>query len=75
MTLTTDPRSDGVQAAFIKAHLKMCAVGMNPPRPLTKTKLLIKATNLTGLNYKRTEITQAIEDLQIIVDHYTGEGQ
>jgi len=70
MTLTTDPRSDGVQAALIKAHLRLCAVGMSPPRPLTKTQLMIKAGNLTGLKYKRTEITQAIADLQTIVDKH-----
>lgn len=75
MKSSTDPRSDGVQAAFIKAHLKMCSVGMNPPRPLTKTKLLIKATNLTGINYKHTDISHAIADLQIIVDHCIGDRQ
>jgi len=73
MTFITDPRSDGVQAAFIKAHLKLCAVGMKPPRPLTKTKLMIKAANLTGIKYKRTEITQAIADLQTIVDERIGD--
>lgn len=68
MSLIINPSDEGVQAALIKAHLKLIGVGLNPPRGLTKTELLNKAAKITGLPYKRTEILVAISDLQAIVD-------
>ena len=41
---------------------------MTPPRGITKTKLLSKASAITGYNYKRGQYDAAIADLQVIID-------
>ena len=68
MTMTLNPARDEVQAAFIKAHLKMVKVGMMPNRNVTKTGLLQAAGAITGVKYKRGQYAAAISDLQVIVD-------
>jgi len=73
MTIILNPASDHVQAAFLKAHLKMVKVGMSPSKGMTKTKLLKKASDITGVKYKRGQYDEAIFDLQKIVDVATGE--
>ena len=73
MTLILNPSSDEVQAAFLKAHLKMVKVGLMPSKGMTKTKLLKKASDITGVKYKRGQYDKAIFDLQKIVDVATGE--
>jgi hypothetical protein len=73
MTVILNPASDEVQAAVIKAHLKMVKVGLMPSKGMTKTKLLKKASDITGVKYKRGQYDEAIFDLQKIVDVATGE--
>jgi len=73
MTVILNPASDEVQAAFLKAHLKMVKVGLMPSKGMTKTKLLKKAGDITGVKYKRGQYDEAIFDLQKIVDVATGE--
>ena len=68
MTMILNPARDEVQAAFIKAHLKMVKVGMMPNRNVTKTGLLQAASAITGVKYKRGQYDAAISDLQVIVD-------
>jgi len=68
MTMTLNPARDEVQAAFLKAHLKMVKIGMLPAKGMTKTKLLAKAGGITGVKYKRGQYDAAIADLQVIVD-------
>jgi|TARA_R110000782_G_scaffold256822_2_gene345999 hypothetical protein len=72
MTMTLNPARDEVQAAFLKAHLKMVKIGMLPCRGMTKTKLLAKAGAITGNKYKRGQYDAAIADLQTIVDEACG---
>ena len=65
-----DPKRDEVQAVFLKAALKMIRIGLKPSRHLTKTKLMAKASQISGVKYKRTEIDKAIEDMETIIkDH------
>ena len=73
MTVILNPASDEVQATFLKAHLKMVKVGLMPSKGMTKTKLLKKASDITGVKYKRGQYDEAIFDLQKIVDAATGE--
>ena len=73
MTFILNPASDEDQAAFLKAHLKMVKVGLMPSKGMTKTKLLKKASDITGVKYKRGQYDEAIFDLQKIVDVATGE--
>ena len=68
MTMILNPGRDEIQAAFIKSALKLSKVGLMPSRGLTKTKLMARASAITGNKYKRTQIDLAISDLQIIVD-------
>ena len=67
-----NPGRDEVQAAFLKSALKLSKAGIMPSRGLTKTKLMAKASAITGVNYKRTEIDVAIDDLNNIVQAYIG---
>lgn len=68
MTMILNPARDEVQAAFIKAHLKMVQAGFMLSRNVTKTGLLQKAGAITGVKYKRGQYETAIADLQVIVD-------
>jgi len=70
--LILNPARDEVQAAFLKAHLKLVKIGMTPPRGTNKTKLLSKAGAITGVKYKRGQYDAAIADLQVIVDEACG---
>jgi|TARA_B110000238_G_C15946223_1_gene361187 hypothetical protein len=65
-----NPGRDEIQAAVLKSALKLTKAGIMPSRGLTKTKLMAKASAITGVKYKRTEIDVAIDDLNNIVqDH------
>lgn len=64
----TDPASPHVQAVFIRAHLRMVAVGGQPRAPLTRGGLLNKAANLTGKPYGRGEYKAAIADLTALLE-------
>ncbi len=65
-----DPGRDEVQAVFLKAALKMIRIGLKPARNLTKTKLMARASQISGVKYKRNEINKAIEDMETIIrDH------
>jgi len=68
MTMILNPARPEIQAVFIKQHLKLTKLGMTPPRGITKTKLLSKASAITGYNYKRGQYDAAIADLQVIID-------
>ena len=68
MTWTIEnPGRDEVQALFIKSALKLIKVGIKPARHLTKTKLMAKAGEISGVKYKRNEIDKAIEDMDAII--------
>ena len=72
MTMILNPARDEVQAAIIKAALKLAKVGLWPSRGITKTMLLTKAGAITGVKYKRGQYDAAIADLQVIVDEACG---
>lgn len=67
-TIITNPASDRVQAVFLKAHCKMLALGMSPPRGVRKSDILAKAGNITGKSYKRGEYALAAKDLKDFLD-------
>ena len=50
------------QAIQLKAHLKMLACGMKNSQ-FSGKQILAKATEITGVDYKRGRYRQAIEDL------------
>ena len=54
-------------AIFLKAHNRLCAVGMNPPRGTTKRQILDKTTAITSKSYKRGEHGKAAEDLDAYI--------
>jgi hypothetical protein len=62
-----DPASRHSQAIFLKAHLRMFAVGMRNSQ-LSGTDVLKKATAVTGKAYKRGQYNTAIEDLKAVID-------
>ena len=66
-----NPARDEIQAAFLKSALKIIKVGLKPSRGLTKTKLMAKASAITGVTYKLSAIDNAIEDLQCVIDEAT----
>ena len=68
MTMILNPSRPEIQAVFLKSHLKLVKLGMTPPRGTNKTKLLSKASAITGYNYKRGQYDAAISDLQVIID-------
>lgn len=70
MTIIENPGRPEVQAAFLKSHLKMMAVGMTHSR-ISKTAMLAKASAITGKKYTSKKIGEAIADLQKIVDAAT----
>lgn len=65
---TVDPKAPRVQAVFLRAHLRCISAGMNPPRGLRKGDLLAKASNITGVTYKRGHIRRAIDDLTAFIE-------
>ena len=73
MTVTIlSPRDRAVQAAFIKAHLKLMSVGLHH-RNLSKGGMMAKATLLTGERYpvSKRGFEKAIAAMQQIVDAAT----
>lgn len=66
-----NPGRPEVQAAFLKAHLKLMSLGMKNSR-MSGTEMLVKASRITGNKYKRGQYVQAVADLQKIID---GEAQ
>lgn len=70
MTTIENPARPEVQAAFIKSHLKLMAIGMKNSR-FSKTDMLAKASAITGKKYSTRKIGDAIADLQKIVDAAT----
>lgn len=62
-----NPGRPEVQAIFVKAALKMVRIGLKPARHLTKTRLMAKAGEISGVKYKRNEIDKAIEDMDAII--------
>lgn len=68
MTYTiTDTSSPLVQAIFLKAHCRLLAVGMNPPRGLTKREVLDKVSKITGNKYRRGDYGKAADDLHVFI--------
>lgn len=52
------------QVVFTKAHLKLCAAGLTPPRGLTKARLMTHARSLTGANFGPRAYQEAIDALE-----------
>jgi site-specific recombinase len=67
MTVITDPRSNRVQAIFLKGHCQLMAKGMSA-RGLTKSRALKLAGDITGKKYKRGEHAVAADDLKKFLD-------
>ncbi len=64
MTLIENPlQNPRFLAATTRAHLRLIAAGMMPPRGVRKGDVLDKAASLTGQTYKRGEYGRAISDL------------
>ena len=72
MTVITDTLSNHVQAIFLKGHLRLLAVGLQPPRGIRKGDILKKASAITGVAYKRTAYLDAANDLQFFLDTCKG---
>lgn len=69
MTTITATSADKTQAIFLKAHLKLMAVGMTNSK-MSKTAMLQKAAQITGILYKVRGIdgvNAAIKDLDSII--------
>lgn len=66
--MSYDPRRFG--AVMLRGHLKMLAAGMKNNR-LSGTKILAKASELTGQKYKRGQYTNAIADLNNLIEDLT----
>jgi hypothetical protein len=64
MTMITDTTSNRLQAIFLKGHLRLLAVGLQPSRGIRKGDILKKASLITGVTYKRTAYLDAANDLQ-----------
>lgn len=72
MTMITDTLSNRLQAIFLKGHLRLLAVGLQPPRGVAKGVILKKASLITGKVYKRTAYLDAANDLQEYLDSCKG---
>ena len=59
-----------LQAALLRGHLKMLDVGMKNSR-MSGTKILAKASELTGKKYKRGQYKIAIADLNNLIEELT----
>jgi hypothetical protein len=57
-------------AVLLRGHLKMLAAGMKNSQ-LSGTKILAKASELTGRKYKRGQYTNAITDLNNLIEELT----
>ena len=55
---------------MLRGHLKMLDAGMKNSR-LSGTKILAKATEITGKKYKRGQYKAAIADLNTIIEELT----
>jgi hypothetical protein len=66
--MTYDPRRLG--AALLRGHLKMLDAGMKNSR-MSGTKILAKASELTGKKYKRGQYSIAIADLNNLIEELT----
>ena len=51
------------RASVTRAHLRMIASGMTPPRGVRKGDVLAEAARITGKPYGRTAYKEAIADL------------
>tara|TARA_R100001015_G_C4445519_1_gene37549 strand:- start:49 stop:258 length:210 start_codon:yes stop_codon:yes gene_type:complete len=60
--LIENPGRPEVQATFLIYHLKLMQLGMKHSR-LSGTKMLQRASNITGHKYKRGQYVKAIADL------------
>lgn len=65
--IITEPAAAPVQATFLRAHLRLMAVGMKNSR-MTGRQMLDKATAITGKDYKRGQYGVAVNDLTAIID-------
>lgn len=72
MNMITNTMSNRVQAIFLKGHLRLLAVGLQPPRGIRKGDVLKKASAITGKDYKRTAYMDAASDLQSFLDSCKG---
>ena len=72
MTMITDTTSNRLQAIFLKGHLRLLAVGLQPSRGIRKGEILKKASLITGMEYKRTAYLDAANDLQEYLDSCKG---
>ena len=59
-----------LQAALLRGHHKMLDVGMKNSR-MSGTKILAKASELTGKKYKRGQYKIAIADLNNLIEELT----
>jgi len=66
--MSYDPRR--FEAVMLRGHLKMLDAGMKNSR-LSGTKILAKATEITGKKYKRGQYKAAIADLNTIIEELT----
>ncbi len=62
-----DPGQPGVQAVFLKGHLRMLALGMKHSR-MSGRDILLRASALTGKSYKRGQYDAAIADLNTLIN-------
>ncbi len=56
-----------IQAIFLKGHLRLLEKGFKNSQ-LSGKAILAKATEITNKSYKRGQYTQAIADLQEIIN-------
>jgi hypothetical protein len=70
MTTIENPARPEVQAIFLKAHLKLHALGMKA-RGVRGGDLLKKAGVITGQTYKRGEYRRAFDDLKTYIENAT----
>jgi hypothetical protein len=70
MAYTIDNPRDNPRfmAATTRAHLRLIAAGMTPPRGVRKGDVLNTAANLTGKPYGRGEYKAAIADLTALLE-------
>jgi len=66
--MSYDPRRFG--AVMLRGHLKMLDAGMRNSQ-FSGTKILAKATELTGKKYKRGQYKAAIADLNQLIEELT----
>lgn len=59
---------DVFRAITLKSALGMTKHGLVATRGMTKTRCLAMVTEYTGKKYKRTEVDQALADLQTVID-------